>query len=878
MEKIIMLANSIDGNPPDMENGRTAEDPDVKLLASVINDDEAEAALLCTASPQTVEQIAANAGVDPESIRERIESLAQKGVLLCYEENGEIVYHRVPWAPGIYEHCILNKATQGYEVSKCFDNAMNSGNAMLAGSFPVGRGTLRVIPIAKSVRADQHIATYEEVRTYLDQSDIYSAADCACRLSKRYIGQPCQHTVEGMCIQVGVEADYYIRTGRAHRITREEAEALLLKAEREGLVHQIFNNEGENKSTFICNCCGCSCGSLRATSVFRTPDTNRSNYVAEVDKDKCVACGACVENCNANALRLGDALCESCRDPEPSETPYDTVWGEDKWDKDYRKMRMVGESGTSPCKTKCPAHISIQGYIKKAAQGKYDEALKVIKRDNPFPAVCGRICPRSCESECTRGSVDEALAIDDIKKYIADWDLKAEKRYKPEIFEKHDEKIAVIGAGPAGLSCAYYLAVEGYKVTVFEKEKVLGGMLTMGIPSFRLDKDVISAEIDVIRELGVQFRTGVNIGKDVTLADLRREGFKAFYIAIGAQAGRKLGIEGEDLSGVVSGIDFLRNVALSEKSRLEGRVVVIGGGNVAIDVARTALRLGPASVGMFCLESKSEMPALPEEQEEATGEGVTINNSWGPKRVIGENGKVTGVEFKRCVSVFDENGKFCPKYDENETITVPCEHILVSVGQAMDWGKLLESSKAELTPRRTLNVHPISFQTGEKDVFAGGDAVTGPKFAIDAIAAGKQGAISIHRFVQGRGLTVRREREYHPLDKENINLAGFDRLPRQRTSRVDFNESKRTFKDLRSDLTEEQIKKETQRCLGCGVTVVDQNQCIGCGVCGTKCEFDAIHLVRKYDVESAEPPAQWTQDFSKYMTDRNARLAAKSKS
>jgi len=876
LEKIIMLANSIDGNPPDMENGRTADDPNVRLLASVINDDEAEAALLCTAAPQTIEQIAENAGVDPETIRDRIESLAQKGVLLCYEENGALVYHRVPWAPGIYEHCILNKATQGYEVSKCFDDAMNAGNAMLAGSFPIGRGTLRVIPVAKSVKADQHIASYEEVKTYLDQSDIYSAADCACRLSKRYIGQPCEHTVEGMCIQIGIEADYYIRTGRAHRITREEAEALLLKAEREGLVHQIFNNEGENKSTFICNCCGCSCASLRATSIFRAPDTNRSNYVAEVEKDKCVACGACVENCNANALRLGDALCKTNK-ASVVETPHDMVWGEDKWDKDYRKMRMVGESGTSPCKTQCPAHISIQGYIKKAAQGKYDEALKVIKKDNPFPAICGRICPHSCESECTRGKVDEALAIDDIKKFIADWDLKADKRYKPDIFEKRDGKIAIIGGGPAGLSCAYYLAIEGYSVTVFEKQKVLGGMLTLGIPAFRLDKDVINAEIDVIRELGVALRTGVEIGKDVTLSDLRKEGFKAFYLAVGAQAGRRLGIAGEDLSGVVSGVDFLRKVALSESAGLDGKVVVIGGGNVAIDVARTALRLSPSGVEMFCLEKECEMPALPEEQQEAKGEGVAINNSWGPKRIIGENGKVTGVEFKRCVSVFDENGRFSPKYDEDDTITISCDHVLVSVGQAMDWGKVLDASKAELTARGTLNVHPISFQTGEDDVFAGGDAVTGPKFAIDAIAAGKQGAISIHRFVNGRGLTVRREREFHPLDKENADLAGFDRLPRQRAPHVDFNESKRTFKDLRSDLTEEQIKKETQRCLGCGVTVVDQNQCIGCGVCGTKCEFDAIHLVRKYDVGSAETPAQWAKDFGTYMTERKVRLEAKTK-
>ncbi len=557
------------------------------------------------------------------------------------------------------------------------------------------------------------------------------------------------------------------------------------------------------------------------------------------------------------------------------ETPYDTKWGKDKWNPDYRHRKVVAEGGTSPCKSECPAHIAIQGYIKMASQGKYREALELIKKENPFPAICGRICPRKCESACTRSDVDEPLAIDEIKKFIADQDLKEEHRFVPERKDNRPEKIAVIGAGPAGLSCAYFLAVDGYKVTVFEKERKLGGMLTLGIPSFRLGKEVVNAEIDILKELGVEFKTGVQVGKDTTFPELRELGYKAFYVAIGAQAGRKLGLEGEEAEGVMTGVDFLRKINLGEDVRMEGEVIVIGGGNVAIDVARTVERIGASQVDMYCLENRQEMPALGEEIEEALSEGISVNNSWGPKRIIQENGRVVGVEFKKCISVFDENRKFNPKFDENETKIVKANSVLTSVGQGMNWGGLLKDTKIELNPNKTIKADPITFQTGEIDVFAGGDALTGPKFAIDAIALGKQGAISIHRHVHGDNLTISREREYRALDKENLNMDGYDRLPRQRPLHVEENESKVTFKDLRGTFSEEQIKKETKRCLGCGAVVVDQYQCVGCGMCTIRCKFDAISLIRKYDSSGVEfkdmKPA-----VIKHVIKRQGRIAVKS--
>jgi NADPH-dependent glutamate synthase beta subunit-like oxidoreductase/ferredoxin len=665
------------------------------------------------------------------------------------------------------------------------------------------------------------------------------------------MGEGCGHLKEDMCIQMGHAAEYYIRTGRGREITRDEAFEIIQRAEENGLVHQIPNTDGPGKTHAICNCCGCSCLSLRTAEMFINTDMVRSNYVSHVDIEKCVACGECVEACPVNALQMGQKICGDTPIIQlERETPRDTKWGPDKWNANYRYNRKdVVDTGTSPCKTECPAHISIQGYIKLAAQGKYLEALELIKHENPFPAVCGRICPRRCESACTRGDLDDPIAIDEIKKFIADQDLDRKNHFIPKIKHEYGKRIAVIGAGPAGLSCAYYLAIEGYKVTVFEKQKALGGMLTLGIPSFRLEKSVVNAEIDVLSDLGVEFKVGVDVGKDVSLNDLRAQGYEAFYLAIGAQASRKLNIEGEDAQGILAGVDFVRSVNLGEDVKLKGKVIVIGGGNVAIDVARSATRVGAEKVDMYCLENREQMPSLDEEIEEAVSEDIAINNSWGPKRFITKDGHVTDVEFKKCVSVFDANGKFNPTYDESQTKLVEADFVLISIGQAMDWGNLLAGSSVELNPNQTIKADPMTYQTAQPDIFAGGDALTGPKFAIDAIAAGKQASISIHRFVHpGQSLTIgRSKREYNALDKTELDLDGYDRLPRQKAEHVDGAKSKLTFKDLRVTFTQDQVVKETQRCLSCGATVVDETLCVGCGVCTTKCKFDAISLVREYD-------------------------------
>ena len=880
-EKVLDLANKISRTKRGSKSEIKPEDPEYRILEPVVTEEMAEVALcLELRKPKSAEEVATLCGKSVEDTRKILWKLAVDGVCFVNEIHGVDKYWHDLWIPGHMEMMVNNKENvKKYpQIAEAFEAYGRVRGPKTAGNFPVGLGLMRVIPIEESIMGETRRASYEEISKYLNENSIFSVSDCSCRTAREVMGEGCGHLKEDMCIQMGHAAEYYIRTGRGREITKEEAFEIIKKAEDNGLMHQIPNTDGPGKTHAICNCCGCSCLSLRSAGMFLNNDMVRSNYISYVDKDKCVACGECVENCPVNALKLGQKICTKTPIKEKQRPlPYDTEWGPDKWNPDYRINRqVVVDTGTSPCKAECPAHIGIQGYIKLASQGRYTEALKLIKYENPFPAVCGRICPRKCESACTRGDIDDPIAIDDIKKFIAEQDLNMDYRYIPRIKHEYGNKIAVIGSGPCGLSCAFYLAIDGYKVTVFEKQKAPGGMLTLGIPSFRLEKDVVNAEIDILKELGVEFKTGVEVGKDVSLNDLRKEGFEAFYIAIGAQSGRNLGIEGEDTEGVITGVDFLGKINLNEDMKIEGKTIVIGGGNVAIDVARTAERVGTSQVDMYCLESRKEMPALDEEIEEALSEGININNSWGPKRICTENGHVTGVEFKKCISVLDENGRFNPKFDENETKIVEANNVLISVGQAMDWGNLVVDSKIELNPNKTIKVNLDTYQTHEEDVFAGGDALTGPRFAIDAIALGKEGAISIHRYVQpGQSLTIgRTKRAYRAFDKENLNLEGYDHIPRQKLSHVDGSKSKKTFKDLRNTFTEEQIKRETERCLGCGATVVDEYLCVGCGACVTKCKFDAISLVRKYDAENVEL-SDLKPMIMKHAVKRKVKISAK---
>lgn len=876
--KIAKLAKMI-GGLSGMANKIDENAPEYYALECCVSDEQADIALaMGLRKERTVEYVAKKVGKSFEETQKKLQELTLIGVCSIRPgQNGSDKYIVPIFAPGILEMMVGNREQLAKypQIARAFEEYTRLRMGTLSPMLPAGHSVMRVIPIESAIDANPQAVPYEKLSYYLAKYNKFSVADCSCRSSRRVLGQGCGHLEHDICIQIGGGAEFYIKTGRAREVTREEVLEILKRAEENGLVHEIPNIDGMGETTGICNCCSCACFGLRVAAMFGATDAVRSNYAAEVDREACVACGQCVENCPTNALKLGQKLCSKTSLPvKEVRRVTEHMWSEKDWNIDYRENRQdVMDSGTAPCKTACPAHIAVQGYIKLASQGKYMDALELIKKENPFPAVCGRICPRNCETACTRGDVDEPIAIDEIKKFIADQELRKETRFVPKKRHDYGKKIAVIGSGPAGLSCAYYLALDGYAVTVFEKQTKLGGMLTLGIPSFRLEKDVVNAEIDGLREMGVEFITGVEVGKDLTLDELRNQDYKGFYLAIGAQAGRRLGLEGEDSAGVIAGVDFLREVNLGSETRLSGKVVVIGGGNVAIDVARTATRQGAENVSMYCLESASEMPALPEEIEEALEEKILINNGWGPKKILVEDGKVKGVEFKKCVSVFDGDKKFSPKYDEEETITVDADFVLLSVGQSIDWGGLLLGSKVELGRGNTADADALTYQTKAPDVFVGGDAFTGPKFAIDAIAAGKEAAISLHRFVQpGQSLVYGRDRRvYRALDKDNAVISGFDNAPRQAATHDSSREN--TYRDTRVTFTEEQLKRETERCLGCGATVVDEYLCLGCGQCTTKCKFDAIKLVKKYNDFAGEYEKLPVQ-VAKYAVKRTAKIAA----
>ena len=846
----------------------TVDDPEYWGLDGVMTDEMVDVALkMGVRKPKTIEQLMKLTKMERQPLQKLLDDMSWLGIIEYNWENldGKNPAHEKRYilplfVPGSAEFLNMRRSQidEHPEVAAFFERMTMLPLEKITPMVPPGGAGIgmHVIPVEKAIETEQEAIGLEKISYWLHKYEgKYAKSMCSCRASRDKLGEGCGDDVENWCIAVGDMADYVVQTQRGEYITYDEAMEIFKKAEDNGFVHQITNIDGEQKIFGICNCNVNVCNALRTSQLFNTPNMSRSAYVAAVETEKCVACGRCVENCPAGAVKLGQKLCtkDGFIQYPRQELPDEVKWGPEKWSIDYRDKNRINcyDTGTAPCKTACPAHIAVQGYLKLAAQGKYREALQLIKRENPFPAVCGRICNRRCEDACTRGTVDQAVAIDEVKRFIAQQDLDAETRFVPEkVIPKVDgefaEKIAVIGAGPAGMSCAYYLAEKGYRPTVFEKEARPGGMLMNAIPSFRLEKDVVEAEIDVLRQLGVEFRCGVEVGKDVTIAQLRQEGYKGFYVAVGLQSGGRLPVPGGDAENVISGVDFMRDVNLRDKKSLSGRVVVIGGGNIAADVARTAVRCGAENVSLYCLEGYDEMPMGEEDRSECERDGVAVYAGWGPREVSVEGGKAAGVSFVKCLKVKDENGRFAPVYDENTVQVAPCTTVLFCIGQKAEWRELLSGTAVEFDPNGTAKADPVTYQTAEADIFVGGDAFTGQKFAIDAIAAGKQGAVSIHRFVQpNTSLTIgRNRRDFHELDKSNLALGEYDRAPRQSAALDAGIDAHRSFRDAHLTLTEDQVKIETARCLGCGASVVDPNKCIGCGVCTTKCEFDAIRLHR----------------------------------
>ena len=879
-KKILDLARKITDVLPHKIKGVTSDDPEYWGLACILTDEMADIALQMkvrkTYKYEELRELCKEVAPDESKFKENLEKMCRIGILEYnygdhYDDNGPTKEERIRqyllpmFVPGSAEftNMVKSQLDEHPELAMFFERMTFIPLEKITAMVPPGGAGIgmHVIPVEKAISMENKSLKIEHISHWLKKYEGHLGVGiCSCRYGRSKLGEGCGDSCEDWCIGVGDMADYLRETGKGHDITYEQAMEILQRAEDNGFVHQITNIDGEDKIFAICNCNVNICNALRTSQLFNTPNMSRSAYTAKVEKEKCVACGKCVEHCPAGAVKLGQKLCTKNGEIKypKHELPDYLSWGKDKWDENYRDNNRINcyETGTAPCKTHCPAHIAIQGYLRLAAMGKYQEALELIKKDNPFPAICGRVCNKLCEENCTRGTIDQPVAIDDVKRFIAEQDLNAATRFIPKkIIPSNEglwkEKIAIVGAGPAGLSCAYFLALKGYLPVVYEKNAFPGGMLRYGIPSYKLENDLIDAEIDVLKQLGVEIKCGVEVGKDVTIEQLKAQGFKAFYIAIGCQGGKLPGVANEDASNVETAVTFLHKAAEDKERQLNGNVVVIGGGNVAYDCARTAKRFGASKVTIVCLEDKDHMLASKVEIAEANEEGIELITSFGVKEFVAENHEVKKIVIKKCLSTIDPvTKKFCPKYDENEIQEMDANFVITAVGQTIVWGDLLKGSKVTLRCNGYPIADKLTYQTSDPCIFVGGDVYHGPKFAINAIETGHQAAESLHRYVQpGSDLRIgRNRREFISLDKTNlvIDPDSYDHAGRQEADKFVEIDPKKSFKDLSKTLTEEQVKKEVRRCLGCGASVVDENKCIGCGVCTTKCKFDAIHLVRDH--------------------------------
>lgn len=524
-----------------------------------------------------------------------------------------------------------------------------------------------------------------------------------------------------------------------------------------------------------------------------------------VDPQLCNGCRLCLDTCPTDCFRLDTVVADRAEQP--------------------------------PCQIACPAAVDMRRYLHLVREGMIDEAIEVLQECLPLASITGRVCPHPCETACARAEVDEAVNINSLERFVGDrWIAQVPAAVR----RIYSAQVAVVGSGPAGLACAYFLARMGYPVTVFESMPEAGGMLRYGVPEFRLPRAVLTAQIEYLRSMGIGFRLSTPIGTQLTLDDLGA-GYQAVFVAIGASRSRKIELEGSELNGVLWGLEFLRTVNAGEPVAVAGKkVVVIGGGNVAMDTALTVNRLGASQVRMVCLESAATMPAYPEEKQQALDEGVVIDPCWGPRRIVGRDGVLTGIELVRCVRVTDGAGRFAPVFDETTSTVLEADLVILSIGQQADLSGLPADLRAG--DAQTIRVDPLTLQTARAGVFAGGDAIGGSATVVEAIGAGKRAALSIERYLKTQDL--RAGRDVRPKRVMNPPRQGIPHIPRQATPWLAVSARLGNFAEVKRDFCDDTTRLEAQRCMTCGsrAVIAYPEDCQMCIFCERDCPTKAIHV------------------------------------
>lgn len=539
--------------------------------------------------------------------------------------------------------------------------------------------------------------------------------------------------------------------------------------------------------------------------------------IDHIDKELCAGCGACLNSCSMDVIRL---------------TNFETT-----------------ENNITPCRSGCPAGVDIVKYIRLFKEGKHEQAISTIREVLPMPAVTGRVCFHPCESECARKDVDEAVNINSLERYLGDYWLK--ERAQP-ITCLHSQKVAIIGSGPAGITAAYYLINLGYRVTVFESQRELGGMLRIGIPKYRLPRDVLDAQITYIKDLGVEFRTETTICKEISIEQLKNEGYNAFLFAIGNQLSRAVSLRGSNCKGVIYGLDFLRDVNLGKRVEVGDRIVVVGGGNVAMDVALTAMRLGAKQTNVACLEYGPQVPAYKDEVETAVEEGISIHEGWGPVEIRNISGKVTEIEFVRCTSIYDEKHEFNPVFDYQIRKILPADMVILAIGQALDVSSLPEGIK--INNRNNVDADPVTLGTCIPGIFAAGDALDSAGSVVASIASGKKAAISIDFYLQNKDPKSRILPKTEKISKPPQQ--GVEKKPRNISQKLEIKKRSGNFNEIKQGFNAQQASAEAKRCMTCGSKAYIKyfEDCMTCYNCELDCPEKAIYVSPGHIIE---PTMSW---------------------